>query len=59
MRRVLRVACDKLADVARFPRGYLLPRRGAGEACPRCGAALEKITVSGRTGIFCPHCQRA
>jgi formamidopyrimidine-DNA glycosylase len=58
-RRVLRIASERLADVDRFPRGYLLPRRGEGEPCPRCGHALEKVTVSGRTAIFCPHQQRA
>ncbi|MFW6159247.1 MAG: Fpg/Nei family DNA glycosylase [Planctomycetota bacterium] len=58
-RRVLRVASDRLADVDRFPRGYLLRRRGEGEACPACGGALRKLTVSGRSAIFCPTCQPA
>jgi formamidopyrimidine-DNA glycosylase len=58
MRRVLRVACSKQADIDRLPGGYLLPRRAAGEACPKCRGSLRKITVSGRTAIFCPRCQR-
>jgi len=57
MRRVLRVACRKQAKIEQLPRGYLLPSRAKGEPCPNCGRELEKITVSGRTGIFCPHCQ--
>ncbi len=29
-----------------------------GEPCPRCGAALERLTLSGRGSCFCPCCQR-
>ena len=29
----------------------------AGAPCPRCGAALEKATVAGRSSCFCPACQ--
>lgn len=29
-----------------------------GDPCPRCGAAIQKITVGGRGTYFCPHCQR-
>jgi len=28
-----------------------------GEPCPRCGASLERITVGGRSSVFCPLCQ--
>jgi len=27
--------------------------------CPRCGAALAKATIAGRTACWCPKCQRA
>ena len=30
----------------------------AGEPCPVCGTALEKITVGGRGSVFCPVCQK-
>lgn len=30
----------------------------AGTPCPRCGRALEKATIGGRTSAFCPGCQR-
>ncbi|NLW24975.1 MAG: DNA-formamidopyrimidine glycosylase [Clostridia bacterium] len=30
----------------------------AGEYCPNCGCAIEKIIVAGRSTCFCPHCQR-
>lgn len=29
-----------------------------GEPCPRCGATIRKVTISGRSSHFCPRCQR-
>jgi formamidopyrimidine-DNA glycosylase len=29
----------------------------AGEPCPRCGAAILRIVVSGRSTYYCPSCQ--
>lgn len=29
----------------------------AGEPCPVCGTALEKMRLGGRSSTFCPHCQ--
>jgi formamidopyrimidine-DNA glycosylase len=29
-----------------------------GEPCPRCGAAIRRIVVAGRSTYFCPSCQR-
>jgi len=28
-------------------------------ACPRCGAALSRRSVAGRTALWCPQCQRS
>ena len=41
----------------RLPKGSLLPQRKKGGRCPRCGAALQIIKVSGRGGYFCAVCQ--
>lgn len=30
-----------------------------GQACPRCGTAIQRITVGQRGSHFCPHCQPA
>lgn len=30
----------------------------AGEPCPRCGAAIQRIVLAGRSSHFCPRCQR-
>jgi len=29
----------------------------AGQPCPACGAAIEKIRIAGRSAHFCPRCQ--
>lgn len=29
-----------------------------GRPCPRCEAAIEKITITGRASYFCPRCQK-
>ena len=29
----------------------------AGESCERCGAALKRTVIGGRSSIFCPNCQ--
>ncbi|WP_215698406.1 zinc finger domain-containing protein [Clostridium sp. MCC353] len=28
-----------------------------GKVCPRCGAALCRIVVGGRSSVYCPACQ--
>ncbi|MFR1811735.1 MAG: zinc finger domain-containing protein [Terrisporobacter sp.] len=28
------------------------------QLCPRCYTPLNKITISGRSSTFCPHCQK-
>lgn len=30
-----------------------------GQPCPRCGAAIERTKVAGRSSYYCPVCQRA
>lgn len=47
---------DALGNRGRFQETFKVHRR-AGEPCPRCGTAIEKIKVGGRGTYFCPHCQ--
>lgn len=56
--RVLEKAIELQADVSKFPDSFLLTRRKEGEKCPRCGGKVKKLKISGRTGYFCPRCQK-
>jgi formamidopyrimidine-DNA glycosylase len=42
-----------------LPHRWLIHVRGPNAACPRCGAALQRSMVSGRTTYHCPRCQPA
>lgn len=57
LRSVLVKAVEARADPAKLPEGYLTPHRGKDGKCPRCGGKIEKVTVGGRSGYFCPGCQ--
>lgn len=58
MKKVLQKAIEEDAKTHDLPGSYLLPNREAGEECPRCQGKIEKIKVSGRTGYYCPKCQK-
>lgn len=51
MRHVLEKAIQGRAED--FPSDFLLPHRGVGSECPRCGGTIRKIKVSGRPTYFC------
>jgi formamidopyrimidine-DNA glycosylase len=55
---VLRQAIAAKANTNQMPQSWLLPHRGKGGKCPRCGRGLKSATISGRTAWFCPHCQK-
>jgi formamidopyrimidine-DNA glycosylase len=57
MKAVLKEAIDARADPERMPKTYLLPHRDEKDTCPRCGAGVKKITLSGRSAYLCPKCQ--
>lgn len=56
MREVLMQTIEVGADPNNMPRSYLLPNRES-NACPRCGAELQKTSISSRSAIYCPRCQ--
>ena len=31
----------------------------AGQPCRRCGTMLKSVQVSGRSSVYCPHCQKS
>jgi len=58
MRRVLGPAVEDL-DYLQTRKRWLSRVRGQpGARCPRCGTALSRTVVAGRTTYFCPSCQR-
>jgi formamidopyrimidine-DNA glycosylase len=57
-RDILRKAIDAKADTDMMPKSWLLPHRGRGGKCPRCGCRLKSATIGGRTAWFCSHCQK-
>ena len=63
--KLFRAACDILkkaieakADANLMPKSWLLPHRGKGGKCPRCGRELKSATIGGRTAWFCAQCQK-
>ena len=56
-RYVLDKAITLKTDFNRLPKSWLLPHRGNGGRCPRCGRALKSAIIGGRTAWFCTHCQ--
>jgi len=58
MKKVLETAIDKKVNPDDFPKSYLLPHRQPGESCPLCDGKIQKATISGRSGYFCPEHQK-
>lgn len=56
--KVLEKAIEKNADPSKLPKSYLLPNREEGNDCPICKGKIEKIKIAGRTGYYCPSCQK-
>jgi formamidopyrimidine-DNA glycosylase len=58
LRRALRGATRRAIARGGAHTGDLIPHRVAGGRCPRCGAALKRARVGGRTTWWCPVEQR-
>lgn len=56
--KVLEKAIEKNADPSKLPKSYLLSNREEGNDCPRCEGKIKKIKIAGRTGYYCPSCQK-
>jgi len=57
-RYILKKAIASKADVNKMPKSWLLPHRGKGGKCPRCGRNLRSARIGGRTAWFCARCQK-
>jgi formamidopyrimidine-DNA glycosylase len=54
LRRALRAATRSAIRKGGVHTGAFIGARERGGACPRCGAALERATIGGRTTYWCP-----
>jgi formamidopyrimidine-DNA glycosylase len=54
LRRSMRAATRRAIRRGGAHTGDLIPHRGPGGHCPRCGTALVRDTVGGRTTWWCP-----
>ena len=57
LRRSTRAAMRDAIRLGGAHTGHLIPHRVRGGRCPRCGTALERATIGGRTTFWCPACQ--
>jgi formamidopyrimidine-DNA glycosylase len=57
LRRAMRAVVRLTIDRGHAGAGDLNPHRASGGACPRCGTALERARVGGRTTYWCPRHQ--
>lgn len=57
-RYILKKAIEAKADMDLMPKSWLLPHRGKGGKCPRCGCELKSSRIGGRTAWFCGNCQK-
>jgi formamidopyrimidine-DNA glycosylase len=55
LHRALRSATRSAIRNGGVHTGAVIPHRRPGGHCPRCGAAMERATVGGRTTWFCPR----
>jgi formamidopyrimidine-DNA glycosylase len=58
MCEVLETAIEHRAIPEDLPESYLITHRHPGGECPICGGKVKKIQVGGRTGYYCPKCQK-
>jgi formamidopyrimidine-DNA glycosylase len=57
LRRSVRAAVRDAIKNGGAHTGHFMPHRERGGSCPRCGTALERATIGGRTTFWCPVCQ--
>ncbi len=57
LRRELRAATRDAIRNGGVHTGRFMPHRERGGHCPRCGTALSRDTIGGRTTFWCPVCQ--
>ena len=57
LRRATRAAVRSAIRAGGAHTGDVIPERRRDGACPRCGTAMARATIGGRTTYWCPACQ--
>lgn len=58
MRSILLDVIAQKLEGRPYPNRFLIPYRQEGERCPRCGGAIQRTVIFGRTTYFCGTHQR-
>jgi formamidopyrimidine-DNA glycosylase len=58
MEHLLEAAIDARPDPSDMPSSFLMRDRDKSGKCPKCGKALVKKKIAGRTAHYCPRCQK-
>ena len=56
-RKIIQQAIDWKMKNQNYSDDWLIMHRDKNEDCPRCSGKVERITVAGRNGYYCPSCQ--
>lgn len=55
---VIETKLDALDHHKELPDTFILKHREEGAECPNCKGEIKRISVGGRSGYYCPHCQK-
>ena len=58
MRKILLDVIAQKLESKPYPNRFLIPYRQDGARCPRCGGAIQRTVIFGRTTYFCGTHQR-
>jgi formamidopyrimidine-DNA glycosylase len=58
MKGVLDKKIDSNIKNEALPDSFILSHRSESADCPACNGTIEKISVGGRNGYYCPQCQQ-
>ena len=58
MFNVLKKAIRYNVNLKKIPNFWLIHHRKKQETCPGCNGEIKQIKINGRTGYYCPNCQK-
>lgn len=57
IKKVLKYGIKKKGRLNRYSKDCLIPHRDKEGTCPSCQGNIERFSLSGRHGFYCPNCQ--